>query len=51
MKLLRRLLTFEPSADDRRKDTAERLRRQHEIEEEHRKRLQLRLANLGLICF
>jgi hypothetical protein len=36
-----------PRKEDRRKDLAERLRRQHELEEEQRKRLQARIAVLG----
>jgi hypothetical protein len=51
MKLLKRLSKEEPALNNRRKNGAERMRRQHEIEEERRKRIQTLRPDLGLLCF
>lgn len=47
MKSLTRLPKEKTRKEDRRKDLAERLRRQHELEDQQRKRLHARIAVLG----
>lgn len=47
MKLFKRLSRKEPRLEDRRKDSVERVRRQHEIEEERRKRIEALRPDLG----
>ena len=49
MKLFKKTPKEESLKDDRRKDKAERARRQHEIEEERRRRLQPLRRDLGPI--
>ncbi len=49
MKILKKRPTKEALGEDRRKDKAERARRQHEIEEERRRRLQPLRRGLGPI--
>jgi hypothetical protein len=49
MKVFRRSSKEEAPREDRRKDKAERARRQHEIEEERRRRLQPLRRDIGPI--
>lgn len=51
MKLFKQLLELEPQKKDRRRDSVERARRQHQIEEENRKRIQTLRPDLGLLGF
>ena len=51
MKLFGRLLKVAAFKEDRRKNYAERLRRQHQIEEERRKRFQVWTGDVGLRVF
>ncbi len=51
MKVFRKVAKREALKEERRKDKAERARRQHEIEEERRRRLQPLRRCLGPISF
>lgn len=51
MKLLKRLSKEELPSKERRKDSVERVRRQHEIEEERRKRIRTLRPDLGPLGF
>jgi hypothetical protein len=47
MKIFKRVWKEERPLEDRRKNRVERLRRQHEVEEERRKRMQTLRPDLG----
>lgn len=51
MKFFKRTSKEGAALKDRRKDRVERLRRQQEIEEERRKRIQALRPDLGPLCF
>ena len=51
MQLFKRLSKEGSPSSDRRRNGVERMRRQHEIEDERRKRIQILRPDLGPLCF